>query len=198
MVGNDTGAIAYFPIGSRQGDKFHAEAFNDAGVVAAIRNAAPALIALAKRPKWLCYTCGFETSDEAEAQAHFGDGDGSPAICRWWYEEADEATRLRAYQDEVIETAGAREAEYQATQRAEKAEAEASAQCENAAMWEQQFMQADMRREDAEAERDRYREMAVRMADELSDVEYQELGAGRLAILKEPDIAALLEENSHG
>lgn len=178
------------------------ERARDVSLLVALRNAAPALIAMAKRPKWLCFNCGFETSDEAEAEAHFGDGDGSPAICRWWYEEADEAIRLRAYQEEVVETAGAREAEYQERLRAEKAEAKVRSMeicCDSYAEENQQFHDRFTK---AEAERDRYREMAVRLAtsiDRHGDVTVEPTSADHdlWDALDAPDIAALLEEESN-
>ena len=48
---------------------------------------------------WRCYRCSFETASKEEAEAHFGDSDGEPAICVWWYSELEDAERLRAYQD---------------------------------------------------------------------------------------------------
>ncbi|GEM_PF-6722839 len=95
----------------------------DLDTLSKIVSAAPALIAMAKRPKWVCFHCGFETSNEAEAEGHFGPGDGEPAMCLHWL-ELTEDERLKAYQETEIELNGAREAEHQANQRAEKAEAE--------------------------------------------------------------------------
>lgn len=53
------------------------------------------------------------------------------------------------------------------------------------------------RAEKAEAESARYREMAVRLAQKLAYLDKHFL-AITPSELKEPDIAALLEENSHG
>lgn len=36
---------------------------------------------------WICFHCGFETVDEKEAAAHFGDRDDPEEckpLCRWW------------------------------------------------------------------------------------------------------------------
>lgn len=45
-----------------------------------------------------CFNCGFETTDKAEARAHFGDGEGEEAVCIHWYgmEDMEQAT---AYQE---------------------------------------------------------------------------------------------------
>jgi hypothetical protein len=50
---------------------------------------------------WICFHCGFETSDPAEAEAHFGDRDDAEEftpICRWWRNTPD-AERVYAMQD---------------------------------------------------------------------------------------------------
>lgn len=42
---------------------------------------------LSKVPeKWRCFHCGFETSDEKEAAAHFGDQDNATTLCADWAE----------------------------------------------------------------------------------------------------------------
>jgi len=73
---------------------------------------------------WQCFHCGFKTSDKAEAEAHFGDGDGESAICKYWTElNAEE--RLGEFQSLVQELNGERDEGIKLLQRAEAAEAEA-------------------------------------------------------------------------
>lgn len=45
---------------------------------------------------------GFETGNTIEAGAHFGDGDGEPAICMMWAELSSDE-RLQAFQQMVME-----------------------------------------------------------------------------------------------
>ena len=50
---------------------------------------------------WRCFHCEFTTSDEAEAQAHFGDRDDAEEftpICKWWA-EMDDTARKHQFQD---------------------------------------------------------------------------------------------------
>lgn len=58
--------------------------------------------------KWLCFHCGFETDDHAEAQSHFGDDSDDPALCVFW-ESLDDAERAHEYQQMVLELNATRE-----------------------------------------------------------------------------------------
>ena len=51
---------------------------------------------------WKCFHCGFETTDKAAAEAHFGDGEGESALCIFWYSMED-ADRAQAYQEVIGE-----------------------------------------------------------------------------------------------
>jgi hypothetical protein len=56
-----------------------------------------------EQPKWVCFHCGFETSDEAEAEAHFGDrddGEEFKPLCRWW-QRMTPVERGQALQDTI-------------------------------------------------------------------------------------------------
>lgn len=59
-------------------------------------------------PVWRCFHCGFETSDYSEAESHFGDGDGDPALCILW-SSMDDAERSHEYQQMVLELNGTRD-----------------------------------------------------------------------------------------
>lgn len=50
-------------------------------------DAAEAKLAELREEKWICFHCGFETANHAEAQAHFGDRDDAyefTPTCTWW------------------------------------------------------------------------------------------------------------------
>lgn len=53
-------------------------------------------------PMWKCFHCSFETDNYDEAAAHFGDGDGDPALCVFW-ESMNDAERVHEYQQMVLE-----------------------------------------------------------------------------------------------
>jgi len=57
---------------------------------------------------WKCFHCSFETDNYDEAAAHFGGGDGDPALCVFWA-SMDDAERAHAYQQMVLELNGTRE-----------------------------------------------------------------------------------------
>lgn len=62
-----------------------------------------------KRP-WICFHCGFETTDETEAQAHFGERDDAEEFtptCQWWKRIPD-GERAQAYQQLLQELEGER------------------------------------------------------------------------------------------
>lgn len=62
-----------------------------------------------KRP-WICFHCGFETSDETEAEAHFGERDDAEEFtptCQWWKRIPD-GERAQAYQQLLQELEGER------------------------------------------------------------------------------------------
>lgn len=51
--------------------------------------------------RWICFHCGFETSDLREAEAHFGERDDAEEfrpLCRWWSKLSQE-DRADAFQD---------------------------------------------------------------------------------------------------
>ena len=54
------------------------------------------------------FHCGFETTDHAEAQSHFGDDSDDPALCLFWA-SMDDATRAHEYQQMVLELNATRE-----------------------------------------------------------------------------------------
>ena len=56
-----------------------------------------------RRPEWRCFHCDFETSDRAEAAAHFGDPDEYEPLCRTWEQAVAEDRSLQLYQDAVGE-----------------------------------------------------------------------------------------------
>lgn len=73
--------------------------------------AAERIAELEARAQWKCFHCGFETSDEKEASAHFGDMDDEYPLCVTWSElTSDERTveyqstmgELNAERDENI------------------------------------------------------------------------------------------------
>ena len=59
-------------------------------------------------PAWRCFHCGFETSDEKEARAHFGDDSDDQALCVMWA-SIDDAERAHAYQQLTLELDATRE-----------------------------------------------------------------------------------------
>jgi hypothetical protein len=59
-------------------------------------------------PAWRCFHCGFKTSDEKEAQAHFGDDSDDPALCVFWT-SLDDAERAHEYQQLTMELNATRE-----------------------------------------------------------------------------------------
>lgn len=59
----------------------------DAQIIAIARNILrPALEELRelRKDRWTCFHCGFETGDQAEAAAHFGDRDEERPLCLTW------------------------------------------------------------------------------------------------------------------
>ena len=77
---------------------------------AALRATIERLIA---RPKWVCFSCDFATSDEKEAAAHFGDRDDPEEckpLCKWW-QLMDANERIAAFQDLAAQLVEAREVE---------------------------------------------------------------------------------------
>lgn len=63
----------------------------------------------AREPKWTCFHCGFETKDQAEAMAHFGDDMHEPlALCQHWLSWADHE-KVHEYQQLTMELNGERE-----------------------------------------------------------------------------------------
>jgi hypothetical protein len=62
----------------------------------------------ADTPTWRCFHCDFETSDRAEAQAHFGDDSDEPSLCIFWA-TMDDAARLHEYRQMVLELNATRE-----------------------------------------------------------------------------------------
>jgi hypothetical protein len=56
-----------------------------------------------KPARWECFHCEFKTSDEAEAEAHFGDRDDPEEckpICKWWQRMGVDE-RLEQFQDVI-------------------------------------------------------------------------------------------------
>lgn len=54
---------------------------------------------------WLCFHCGFETSDHTEAAAHFGDCDDAKEftpICNWWKNLSPE-DKVHTLQNSIIQ-----------------------------------------------------------------------------------------------
>ena len=58
--------------------------------------------------EWRCFFCNFVTSDRAEAEAHFGSGDGEEALCVDW-DNWSEKERVKAVQDLLMELEGERD-----------------------------------------------------------------------------------------
>ena len=56
----------------------------------------------AARATWICFHCGFQSSDQAEAAAHFGDRDEEMPLCRWWRDTPD-AERVQELQSTIRE-----------------------------------------------------------------------------------------------
>lgn len=97
----------------------------ECGLDAAITEATRQLTAKLDTKSWRCFGCDFVTSNPKEAEAHFGDGDeGSEfvPICKWWA-KSDEAEKRQAYQDLLIELAGARDREGEQFSRVEQLQA---------------------------------------------------------------------------
>ena len=62
----------------------------------------------AEKKKWRCYRCGFETSDKAQAEAHFGGEEGEVSLCVAWT-NMDESERMQAFQAWTVELNETRE-----------------------------------------------------------------------------------------
>lgn len=84
----------------------------DATFIASARTDIPDLIAdlkEAQEPKWACFHCGFETNDQAEAMAHFGDDMHEPlALCQHWTSWKDHE-KAHEFQQLTLELNGTRE-----------------------------------------------------------------------------------------
>lgn len=64
-----------------------------------------------EQPKWLCFHCGFGTSNEEEAGAHFGDRDDAAEFsptCTWWARMSKEE-RVAEFQTLIKELNAARD-----------------------------------------------------------------------------------------
>ena len=62
----------------------------------------------AEKKIWRCYSCGFETSDKSQAEAHFGEEEGEVSLCVEWA-NMDSSERVRAYQELTVELNETRE-----------------------------------------------------------------------------------------
>ncbi len=72
-------------------------------------------------PKWTCFNCGFETSDEKEASAHFGDQDDATSLCHDWAKESVDE-HLKTCQQYIIMLDHEREENYKLRQQNEALE----------------------------------------------------------------------------
>jgi hypothetical protein len=57
--------------------------------------------------RWVCFHCGFRTSDDAEAEAHFGERDDAEEFtptCKWWQRMSGDE-RLEVLQETIKEVA---------------------------------------------------------------------------------------------
>jgi hypothetical protein len=76
-------------------------AFNDGKAVVG-KSTAPAGEQQLEQEYWLCFNCGFKTSDREEALAHFGDSDEGRSLCQVWADlNADD--RAQEYQSQIRE-----------------------------------------------------------------------------------------------
>lgn len=66
-----------------------------------------------------CYHCGFIATNKAEAEAHFGDGEGLLSLCKEWT-LMDDAERADAYQEITMQFNQARDEEDRLTAEIER------------------------------------------------------------------------------